>query len=109
MKTPLLNIAVAECVLGWDYVPEAGHWMTWDGPQALKNWAEDFELSLDILEIMRDVYKLRAVIEMPIRDGANWWVCLEDALGTRMFEASGSTLSEAAVKAALKARHVFVD
>jgi hypothetical protein len=108
----LLNVAVAECIYGWEYVgptTDGRNWETFDGyKKTLGNWLWTFN-ALSLLEDMREIYGLYGDISVPFREGRSWW-CKLSKIGTpTKFTAKGKTMEEAIVRCCLAAVGVHID
>jgi hypothetical protein len=100
----LLNIAVAECIYEWQYVsnPWMKYWVDYGGSfqSELVDYLETRN-TWELLTDVRDIYKYRAIIEMPIRKGGKYCVKLRKIDGSSEVCHFGTTMEEAAVRACL--------
>lgn len=109
MNVQLISVAVAEYVFEWTYDNRTHEWIHPDGHRSkLGNWWYLFK-ACDVLKVMRDIYKLRATIEYPMREGGVWWVKLRSFDGVQNFEHCALTVDEAILRCSLLARGVEVD
>jgi hypothetical protein len=109
----LLNIAVAECIYGWEYVPSPwvpGYWKDHQNePCKVLNWLE-YRNALTLVDDMRAIFGYRATIEAPMREGGGWFVRMKKLDGNPdVLWAGGKTMEEAVVRAALLCVGVHVD
>lgn len=121
VQQPLLNIAVAEEIYGWNYWNRRWYDMA-GNKQALRDWAGDTDNAIELALYVRKIWQYRMKVDSPeekgsnLPDGTAWVITFYD---TRISEdikdaitkisASASTMKEAIVRAALAVAGVVVE